>query len=60
MDVRRLRVLALEVFRSVNKLNPVYVQSLFENCNLRNLTSKRYKNDIKVLFQILSRLETKV
>ena len=48
MDVRRLRVLALEVFRSVNKLNPVYVQSLFENSNLRNLTSKRYKDDIKV------------
>ena len=44
MAVRRLRVLALEVFGSVNKLNPVYMQSLFE----KNINSKRYKNDLKV------------
>ena len=44
MEVRRLRVLALEVFRSVNKLNPVYMQSLFE----KNVNSKRYKDDLKV------------
>ena len=42
MEVRRLRV--LEVFRSVNKLNPVYMQSLFE----KNVNSKRYKDDLKV------------
>ena len=44
MEVRRLRVLALEVFRSVNNLNPVYMQSLFE----KNVNSKRYKDDLKV------------
>ena len=44
MEVRGLRVLALEVFRSVNKLNPVYMQSLFE----KNVNSKRYKDDLKV------------
>ena len=44
MEVRRLRVLALEVFRSVNKQNPVYMQSLFE----KNVNSKRYKDDLKV------------
>ena len=44
MAVRRLRVLALEVFGSVNKLNPVYMQSLFE----KNINSKRYKDDLKV------------
>ena len=44
MEVRRLRVLALEVFHSVNKLNPVYIQSLFE----KNVISKRYKDDLKV------------
>ena len=58
MEVRRLRVLnksskcamevrrlwALEVFRYVNKLNPVYIQSLFE----KNVNSKRYKDDLKV------------
>ena len=44
MEVRRLRVLVLEVFRSVNKLNPVYMQSLFEN----NVNSKRHKDDLKV------------
>ena len=30
MKVRRLRVSVLEVFRSVNKLNPGYIKSLFE------------------------------
>ena len=44
MKVRRLWVLALEVFRSVNKLNLVYRQSLFE----KNLNCKRYKDDLKV------------
>ena len=44
MEVRRLRVLALEVFRSVNKLNPVYLQSLFE----KNVNSKRHKDDLRV------------
>ena len=42
MEVRRLR--ALEVFRYVNKLKPVYMQSLFE----KNVNSKRYKDDLKV------------
>ena len=44
MEVRRLRLLALEVFRFVNKLNPVYMQSLLE----KNVNSKRYKDDLKV------------
>ena len=44
MEVRRLRLLALEVFRSVNKLNPVCMQSLFE----KNVNPKRYKDDLKV------------
>ena len=43
MKARRLRVLALEVFRSVNKLNPVYMQSLFEE----NVNPKRHKDDLK-------------
>ena len=47
MEVRRLRVLALEVFRSINKLNPVYMQSLFE----KNVNSKKYKDDPKVSIQ---------
>ena len=44
MEVRRLRVIAHGVFRSVNKLNPVYMQSLFE----KNVNSKRYKDDLQV------------
>ena len=44
MAVQRLQVLPLEVFGSVNKLNPVYMQSLFE----KNINSKRYKDDLKV------------
>ena len=47
MAVRRLRVLPLEVFGSVNKLNAVYMQSLFE----KNINSKRYKDDLKVLIR---------
>ena len=48
MEIRRLRVLALEIFRSVNKLNPVsYLQSLFE----KNKNSLRYKDDLKVPIQ---------
>ena len=42
MEVRRLRVLALEVSRSVNKLNPIYMQRLFE----KKVNSKRYKDDV--------------
>ena len=44
MKVRRLQVLVLEVFRSGNKRNPVYVQSLFK----KNVESKTYKDDVKV------------
>ena len=44
VGVRPLRVLALEVFRSINKLNSVYMRSLFE----KNVTSKRYSDDLKV------------
>ena len=47
IEVCRLRVLALEVFRSVNKLNPVYMQILFE----KNENSKRYKDDLQVPIQ---------
>ena len=38
-DVRRLWVLAPVVFRSVNKLNPIYMQSLFKkSVNLKHKT----------------------
>ena len=48
MEVRRLRVLVLEVFRFVNKLNLVYMQSLFE----KNENFKRYKDDLQVPIRI--------
>ena len=44
MEVRRLRVLALEVLGAVNKLNPVCIQSLFE----KNVNSKRSKDALQV------------
>ena len=47
MEVRQLRVLVLEAFCSVYKLNPVYMQGLFE----KNVNSKRCKDDLKVPFQ---------
>ena len=38
-DVRRLWVLALVVFRSVNKSNPIYMESLFKkSVNLKHKT----------------------
>ena len=43
MEVQRLWALAIEGFRSVNKLNPVYMQSLFE----KNINSKRCKDNLK-------------
>ena len=47
MGVRQFRVLALEFFRSVNKLNPVYMQGALKN----NVNSKRYKDPLKVLIR---------
>ena len=47
MEVQRLWALAIEGFRSVNKLNPVYMQSLFE----KNINSKRYRDDFEVPIQ---------
>ena len=44
MKVRRLRVLTPEVFHSVRKLNPAYMQSVFMN----NVNSSRYKDLLKV------------
>ena len=56
MEARRLRVLALEVFYSANKLNLVYMQSLFE----KNVNSKRSKVTLKYIWENLSRLEIKM
>ena len=44
MDVWQLSVLAPQVFRSVNKLNPVYIQKSFE----KNVNSKRYEDNLNV------------
>lgn len=40
----RFWALAIEIFHSVNELNPVYIQSLYE----QNINSNRHKNDLKV------------
>ena len=42
MEVKQLLLLALDVFHSTNKLNPVNVQSLFEkNANSKKLKFKK-------------------
>ena len=56
MEVWRLRVLALQVFRSVKKSNPVYMQRLFE----KNVDSKRFKDNIKVPIRNFVTFEIKV
>ena len=42
--IQQLRELALEVFRSINKINTAYIQNLLE----KNVNSKRYKDNLKV------------
>ena len=44
MQFRLLRVLTLDVFPSINQLNPVYMQSLSD----KNVNSTRYKGNFKV------------
>ena len=44
MEVWLWRVLTLDIFCSMNQLNPVYMQSLFE----KKENSKRYKDNVKV------------
>ena len=44
MEVWLWRVLTLDIFCSINQLNPVYMQSLFE----KKENSKRYKDNVKV------------
>ena len=46
MKVRRLRILALRVFRSLNNMNPDYIQNLFD----KNTRSKRRSNDLTIPF----------
>ena len=42
MEVRRLRTMALEIFKTINKLNPTFMENLFTK---RNNTNRR-KNDL--------------
>ena len=44
LEVRRLRAIALEVFRTLNNLNPSYLQNLF----VRNVEKSRRKNDLQI------------
>lgn len=66
MEVRRLRTLALEIFKTINKLNPSYMQEIFSQTTNRtsdrlksNILSRKYKqvkfgrNSLKVLGPIL-------
>ena len=47
MEVWLLWVLTIDVFCSINQLNPVYMQILFE----KNINSKRYKDNFKIPIQ---------
>ena len=42
MEVRRLRTMALEIFKTINKLNPTFMENLFTKRN----NAKRRKNDL--------------
>ena len=43
MEVRRLRTLALETFKTLNDLNPTFTKNLFE----KREVSKRKKNNLE-------------
>ena len=44
MEVRRLRTLALETFKTLNDLNPAFMKNLFA----KREVSKRRKNNLKI------------
>lgn len=46
MKITRLRILAIEVFRTLHDLNPIYMKELFKKSNHR--TSERLKHNIDV------------
>lgn len=47
MKIKRIRTLALEIFKTLNDLNPAFMKSLIEN----RLNSKRRNNDLIVPFR---------
>ena len=66
MEIKRLRVLALEIFKTMNNINPSYMKDIFSKSNNRtserlqyNIQSKKYKqvkfgrNSLRVLGPIL-------
>ena len=66
MKIKRLRILALEIFKTINRLNPPYIQEIFTKSNNRrsdrfqfNIKSQNYntakfgKNSLRVLGPIL-------
>ena len=44
MEVRRLRTLALETFKTLNDLNPAFMKNLFA----KREVSKRTKNNLEI------------
>ena len=45
MEVKRLRSLAIEIFKTLNNLNPVYMKEIFNKPT--NRTSKRFDNNLE-------------
>ena len=45
MEIRRIRTLALETFKSLNKLNPHFMKDLF---NKRNTFERRKNNNLEI------------
>ena len=45
MEIKRLRTLALEVFKTINNLNPAYMKDIFMKTN----SSSNYPNNLMFL-----------
>ena len=52
MQVRRLRILATEIFKTLNNLNPVYMKNIFKTSSLRKSERLRYNIQVQRYNQI--------
>ena len=46
MEVKRLRTLAVEVYKTINNINPSYMKEIFLTSNNRSSVRFKYKNTI--------------
>ena len=48
MNLRRQRTLCIEIYKTLNKLNPGYMNDIFKLRNTGRLTREKYKLNLEV------------